>query len=117
MNRFVLNLVSKNQLTLPKKLVELLQLETGDQVEIHLRGPGDIKLVPCTRVRKDILSPEIEGLLRARERAIDAGGDLVSLEDLDRIASARESRVRKLPAEARPFAKAKVQRKELSALK
>ena len=117
MNRYILNLAGKRQLTLPPKLVKLLQLQTGDQIEIQLHGPADIRLIPCTRVRKDILSPEIEEILREREQAIDAGNDLISLEDLDRAVRANESRVQTAVVNARTSPKAKIQKRELSAVK
>jgi antitoxin component of MazEF toxin-antitoxin module len=113
----MLNLASKRQLTLPPKLVKLLQLQTGDQIEIQHHGPGDIRLIPYTRVRKDILSPEIEEILRERERAIDAGNDLISLEDLDGAIGANESRARSAAVNARTLPKAKIQKRELSAVK
>jgi antitoxin component of MazEF toxin-antitoxin module len=91
MSRYVLNLAAKRQLTLPRKLVEELQLETGDQIELHLRGPHDIRFVPYTRVRKDILSPEIEAILQERRAAIDAGDDLISLADLDQMVANKDA--------------------------
>jgi antitoxin component of MazEF toxin-antitoxin module len=118
MSRYILNLAGKRQLTLPPKLVKLLQLQTGDQIEIQLRGPNDIRLIPYARVRKDILTPEIEEILREREQAIDAGNDLISLEDLDRAVRAKESRVRTaVVVNARTSPKAKIQKRELSAVK
>jgi antitoxin component of MazEF toxin-antitoxin module len=90
-SRYILNLAGKRQITLPKELVDQLQLETGDQIEIRLHGPSNIQFIPCTRVRRDVLTPEIAKQLKEVEEAIDSGREqLVSLAELDRAAEIRD---------------------------
>ena len=72
-------LTSKGQLTLPKKIRELLKLEPGDTVEFVVAEDGTV------RVRAGSYDVrELRGMLKR------AGRKLVSLEDMDAaIGSAR----------------------------
>lgn len=75
-------MTSKGQITVPKAIRDLLQLETGDRVTFRLRDDGVVEMLPETGDLNSlfgILKPRkgksvtIEGM----ERAIRSGGSRI----------------------------------------
>jgi bifunctional DNA-binding transcriptional regulator/antitoxin component of YhaV-PrlF toxin-antitoxin module len=82
MAAFTLRIAGKRQVTLPEEVLSVLNLEKGDQFRIEVRSPSDIRLVPYTLVRKDLITPEIDAVLQQRRKEIDDGAAMVSLEQV-----------------------------------
>ena len=79
----VATLTSKGQLTLPKRIRELLKLETGDRVEFTVGADGAIQVRAASY---DVR--ELQGLLKR------PGRKAVSLEEMDAaIQTARRRQV------------------------
>jgi bifunctional DNA-binding transcriptional regulator/antitoxin component of YhaV-PrlF toxin-antitoxin module len=89
---YPVRLVGKNQITLPRQIVEANGLERGDELVIEIHGPGDIRLVPCTRVRRDLITPEIEAILKKRRAEIRSGAvRLVSQAEVHKRAAVKNA--------------------------
>ena len=71
----VVRLSSKGQLTLPKKIRQLLNLKTGDRVQFSINENGNIELTPLKSSVKDL-----KGILPAPQKA-------VSLQDMEEAIS------------------------------
>ncbi len=82
MAEYTLRIAGKRQVTLPEEIVTALNLEKGDEFRIIVRTPSDIRLVPYTRVRKDLITPEIQEILQQRRKEIESGAEMVSLEEV-----------------------------------
>ena len=82
MAEYTLRIAGKRQVTLPEEIVTALNLEKGDEFRIEVRTPTDIRLVPYTRVRRDLLTPEIEKILARRRKEIEEGEEMFSLEEV-----------------------------------
>jgi len=67
----VVKLSSKGQLTLPKKIRQLLKLKTGDRIQFSINKNGNIELTPVKSSLKDL-----KGMLDAPSRP-------VSLEEME----------------------------------
>lgn len=91
MTEYTLKIAGKRQVTLPQEIMSTLNLERGDEFQIVVHNPSDIRLVPYTRVRKDLMTPEIEKILEQRRREIEHGGKMVSLESVLKKASAKNA--------------------------
>ena len=79
---YTVKIVGKNQVTLPEGLMTFGNLQRGDELRIEVRTPFDIRLIPYTRVRKDLLTPEIEEMLQKRRKEVESGEEMVSLEEV-----------------------------------
>lgn len=90
---YTLKIAGKRQVTLPKEIVTALKLEKGDEFQIIVHNPSDIRLVPYTRVRKDLITPEIEQILQQRRKEVDKGA-VVSLESVLKKAAVKNVRRR-----------------------
>jgi bifunctional DNA-binding transcriptional regulator/antitoxin component of YhaV-PrlF toxin-antitoxin module len=82
----------KGQFTIPRELQRALDLKKGDIFGIVVRTPSDIRLVPYTHVRKDLITPQIAKILQQRRKEIEDGGELVPLEEVLKKASAKNKR-------------------------
>jgi bifunctional DNA-binding transcriptional regulator/antitoxin component of YhaV-PrlF toxin-antitoxin module len=82
MAEYTLRIAGKRQVTLPEEIVTALNLEKGDEFRIVVRTPTDIRLVPYTRVRRDLITPEIEKILAQRRKEIEDGEEMFSLEEV-----------------------------------
>jgi bifunctional DNA-binding transcriptional regulator/antitoxin component of YhaV-PrlF toxin-antitoxin module len=79
----------KGQFTMPKEVQRALDLKKGDLFGIVVHTPSDIRLVPYTHVRKDLITPQIEKILQQRRKEIEDGAELVSLEEVLKKAAAK----------------------------
>jgi bifunctional DNA-binding transcriptional regulator/antitoxin component of YhaV-PrlF toxin-antitoxin module len=101
MTEYTLRVAGKRQVTLPEEIVTALNLEKGDEFRIVVRTPTDIRLVPYTRVRSDLITPEIEKILAQRRKEIEDGEEMFSLEEvLKRAAVKNRAAARKRAAAA-----------------
>jgi antitoxin PrlF len=70
-------LTSKGQITLPKKLRELMHLRSGDKVEFVVDGDGNVMVIPMTspitRLKGMVPPPEKAVSLEDMEEAIAEG--------------------------------------------
>jgi len=89
---YTLRIVGKRQVTFPEDILDRLGFEKGDEFRLVMRSPHDIRLIPCVRIRRDLLTPEIEEILKKRRAEIDAGAVMISQEDLLKKAAARSAR-------------------------
>ena len=94
MTEYILKIAGKRQVTLPKEIVRDLNLEKGDELQIIVHNPSHIQMVPFTRVRKDLITPEVEKILNQRRKEIANGGRTVSLEQALKKAARRDSQKR-----------------------
>lgn len=92
MAEHTVRLGDKGQFTIPKKLQRALALKKGDIFGIVVHTPSDIRLVPYTHVRKDLITPQIEKILQQRRKEIEDGGELVPLEEVLKKAAARNKK-------------------------
>jgi bifunctional DNA-binding transcriptional regulator/antitoxin component of YhaV-PrlF toxin-antitoxin module len=90
MSEFVLRVASKRQVTFPDELLSALQLKQGDEFGIEFVTPTDIRLVPYTRIRKALMTPEIQEALRRSEASFNSPeAKLISLEEVEKRISAK----------------------------
>jgi bifunctional DNA-binding transcriptional regulator/antitoxin component of YhaV-PrlF toxin-antitoxin module len=89
MAEYTLRIAGKRQVTLPEEVVTALNLAKGDEFRIVVRTPTDIRLVPYTRVRKDLITPEIERILAQRRKEIGEGEEMFSLEEVLKTAAVK----------------------------
>jgi bifunctional DNA-binding transcriptional regulator/antitoxin component of YhaV-PrlF toxin-antitoxin module len=82
----------KGQFTIPKELQRALDLKKGDIFGIVMRTPSDIRLVPYTHVRKDLITPQVEKILQQRRKEIEEGAELVPLEEVLKKAAVRNKK-------------------------
>lgn len=80
MTEYTLKIAGKRQVTLPNQFVRDLNLQRGDELQVIVHNPSHIQMIPTTRVRKDLITPEIEKVLAQRRKEIQNGGRMVSLE-------------------------------------
>jgi AbrB family looped-hinge helix DNA binding protein len=79
-DKMVIELRAKSQLTIPRKIVEQMNLSEGDQFEIYSKG-GEIHLVPVVvypKRKMERLNAELE-----KARAELAKGDLPVYDNID----------------------------------
>jgi bifunctional DNA-binding transcriptional regulator/antitoxin component of YhaV-PrlF toxin-antitoxin module len=91
-NEHTVKLGGKGQFTLPKGVLRALNLKKGDIVGIVVHTPSDIRLVPYTHVRKDLITPQVEKILQQRRKEIEEGADLVPLEEVLKKAAAKNKK-------------------------
>lgn len=89
----------KGQFTIPKDLQRALKLKKGDILGIVVHTPADIRLVPYTHVRKDLITPQVEQILQQRRKEIEEGADLVPLEEVLKKAAAKNKKAAAKDAE------------------
>jgi bifunctional DNA-binding transcriptional regulator/antitoxin component of YhaV-PrlF toxin-antitoxin module len=90
---FRLRIASKRQITVPQRLMNVLGLSEGDELQIELKGNQITEIRPCKVVPTDLFSPEIVAALEAREREIQSGkGRHLKLSELDEQGKAAASR-------------------------
>ena len=83
MEKFTLRVAAKRQVTIPARLLELLNIGEGDMLEIvaessSFKGRG-MKLVPSS-----FFTPEMLKELEAREKELDKAG-AIELKDLNQL--------------------------------
>ena len=88
---YTLRIAAKRQVTLPEEIVTALNLKKGDEFGIIVHNPSDIRLVPYTRVRKDLITPEVEKILRKRRKEIERGQPMASLQAVLKQASTQRA--------------------------
>jgi bifunctional DNA-binding transcriptional regulator/antitoxin component of YhaV-PrlF toxin-antitoxin module len=91
-NEHTVKLGGKGQFTLPKELLRALNMKKGDIFGIVVHTPSDIRLVPYTHVRKDLITPQVEKILQQRRKEIEEGADLVPLEEVLKKAAAKNKK-------------------------
>lgn len=96
MSEYFLRVASKRQVTFPEELLTALQLKQGDEFGVQFVTPTDIRLVPYSRVRKALITPEVQAAIRKSEAAFNLpNAKLISLQDLEkRVATERRSRAK-----------------------
>jgi tRNA threonylcarbamoyladenosine modification (KEOPS) complex Cgi121 subunit len=100
MTEYTLRIAGKRQVTLPEAIVNALNLKKGDEFRLVCRTPTDIRLVPYTRIRKDLITPEIEEILNQRRQEIENGGEMITQEELLKRAAVKNAERRLRLAEA-----------------
>ena len=108
---YTLRIVGKNQVTLPEELMTSVNLERGDELRIEVRTPSDIRLIPYTRIRKDLITPEIQKILQQRRKEVESGEELVSLEEVLKKATVKNRAASALSSGS--GSKARLQKKAL----
>jgi antitoxin component of MazEF toxin-antitoxin module len=89
---YPVRLAGKRQITLPPSVVAQAGLEQGDEILLVMHGPSDIRLIPCARVRRDLITPEIDAILKRRRAEIKSGAvQLVSQEDVRKRAKVKNA--------------------------
>ena len=107
---YTLRIAGKNQVTLPREIVTALNLQKGDELQIVVNTPSDIRLVPYTRVRKDLMTPEIERLLERRRQEDKSGTQMVPFDEVLKKAAVKNAR-RRASVARRAHTRLKTQRK------
>ena len=80
---YPIRLAGKRQITLPASVVARAGLEQGDELLLVMHGSADIRLIPCVRFRRDLITPEIDAILKQRRAEIKSGAvQLVSQEEV-----------------------------------
>lgn len=105
MNEFVLRVASKRQVTFPDDLLAALDLKQGDEFGVQFVSPFDVRLVPYSRIRRALMTPEVQEALRKSEAAFNSPETKwISLEDLDKRIAAKKRLVGKteVRSEAEP---------------
>lgn len=96
---FTLVIGSKRQVTFPARLLELLSLKEGNEIEISVEN-GQISLVPMARVPRHFISP---ALLERMEARRGAKASDMSLDDFGAWLSS-QSKAAAEPAKASRYA-------------
>ncbi len=94
MTEYTLRIAGKRQVTLPEEIVTALNLKKGDEFGIVVHTPSDIRLIPYTRVRSDLITPEIEAILKQRRAEIANGAETISQEELLKTAAVKNAQRR-----------------------
>ena len=92
---FRLKIVGKRQITLPQRMLAVLGLDEGDELQVEVHN-GQIKSVrPYKLVPKDLFTPDMLQKLDERERELETKGrktvDIAELEE-DKAAEAATPR-------------------------
>lgn len=82
MTEYTFKIAGKRQVTLPNEFVQDLNLQKGDELQVIVHSPSHIQMIPTTRVRKDLITPEIEKVLAQRRKEIQSGARMVSLDEV-----------------------------------
>lgn len=96
MTEYTMKIAGKRQVTLPQEVMKTLNLEQGDELQIVVKNPSDIRIIPFTRVRKDLITPEIQEILEQRRRQVEGGKGMESLENVLKKAE-RKNAARRAP--------------------
>jgi bifunctional DNA-binding transcriptional regulator/antitoxin component of YhaV-PrlF toxin-antitoxin module len=81
---FRLRIASKRQITVPQRLMNVLGLSEGDELQVELKGNQISDVRPCKVVPTHLFSSEIVAALEAREREIQSGkGKRLKLSELE----------------------------------
>jgi bifunctional DNA-binding transcriptional regulator/antitoxin component of YhaV-PrlF toxin-antitoxin module len=89
---YPVRLAGKRQITLPPSVVARAGLEQGDELLLVMHGPSDIRLIPCARIRRDLITPEIDAILKRRRAEIQSGAvQLVSQQDVRKRAKVKNA--------------------------
>jgi bifunctional DNA-binding transcriptional regulator/antitoxin component of YhaV-PrlF toxin-antitoxin module len=92
---YPIRLAGKRQITLPASVVAEAGLEQGDELLIVMNGPTDIRLVPCARIRRDLITPKIDAILKQRRAEIRSGAvQMVSQEEVRKRAKVKNQQRR-----------------------
>ncbi len=88
---YTLRIAGKRQVTLPEAIVNALNLKQGDEFRLVCRTPTDIRLVPYTRIRTDLITPEVEEILNQRRAEIDNGAEMITQQELLKRAAVKNA--------------------------
>ena len=91
MTEYTLKIAGKRQVTLPKEIVRDLNLAKGDELQIVVHDPSHIQMIPFTRVRKDLITPEIEQILGEQRKKIEQGERMIPLEEVMKKAARKNA--------------------------
>jgi AbrB family looped-hinge helix DNA binding protein len=81
---FRLRIASKRQITVPQRMMNLLGLSEGDELQIEVKGNQISAVRPCKVVPTHLFSSEIVAALEAREKEIKSGkGKRLELAELE----------------------------------
>ena len=108
---YTLRIAGKRQVTLPEDVLTALDLKQGDEFRIVVRNPSDIRLVPYARIRRALITPEIEEILKKRRAEIENGAEMISQEELLKRAAVKNAQ-RRIRSQAKPAARAVLQEAE-----
>lgn len=92
---YPVRLAGKRQITLPASVVKEAGLQKDDELLIVMKGPTDIRLVPCARIRRDLITPEIDAILKRRRAEVRSGAvQLVTQEEVHKRAKVKNAQRR-----------------------
>ncbi len=95
---FRLKIAAKRQVTLPQKLVSMLHLQEGDEIEIVTEGSNVVDFRPMKLVPTSFFTEEILQKLERRERELKSGGGF-EVNNTSELRSRLEARRRVLARE------------------
>ena len=106
---FRLRIAAKRQMTAPQRLMELLHLSEGDEIQLEVADGQIIDARPCKPIPTALLSEDLLTEIKKQERRIEQGKG-PSLEDARRQIVARKQDLEKIldlgidPPKALPIA-------------
>jgi len=77
---FRLKIAAKRQLTAPQRLLDVLHLTEGDELQITVENGQIAFAQPCKSVPTSLLSPDVLAKIAERERQL-AAGEGIALEN------------------------------------
>ncbi|MGD0732386.1 MAG: hypothetical protein ABR956_14085 [Terracidiphilus sp.] len=89
-----LRIAGKRQVTLPERFLNAVNLKQGDHFMAIAYSPSDIRLIPCTSIRRDLITPEVDEILKRRRAEIEAGAAMISQDELLKRAAVKNARRR-----------------------
>ena len=102
MSEYFLRVASKRQVTFPEELLDALELKQGDEFGVQFVSPTEIRLVPYSRVRKALMTPEVQAAIRKSEAAFSSPqAKLISLDEVENRITAGQRLSKKSPAKPR----------------
>src|SRR5271165_4170482 len=111
---YTLRIAGKRQVTLPDAFVNALNLRQGDELRVVCKAPNDIRLVPYARVRRDLITPEIEAILSERRAQIEGGEEMTAHEEVLRRAALKNTQRRVKVSKSKLETAAAEYRKEMA---
>jgi len=92
MKDYILKIAGKRQVTLPKEIIQDLNLRKGDELQIIVHNPSHIQMIPYTRVRKDLITPEIEQILGEQRKKIESGERMIPMDEVLKKAARKNAK-------------------------
>ncbi len=106
---FRLRIAGKRQITVPQRLMNVLDIDEGDELQVTVEDKRIVNAVPCRSVPAHLVSPEVAAAIEESRREIKANeaGDEHELARRIREAS-RSTSAQTIgsPTQARPKQKA-----------